>query len=157
MWSEFDSRPDERCLPSPRLRPALQRPKASSTFFENERAGAWEPVIADRIVRLRRLQTGWDGYRGQPLSMANAVIVANLLATICTQRTRTPSLVPLSSGGAQIEWHHGPIDFEITIFGPGRISAYFCDERRGDDGEELEISSDYGPLAHFVRELEQVA
>ena len=69
-----------------------------------------------------------------------------LVATVCGPTTPRPSLVPLPSGGVQIEWHRGPIDLEISVYSPERISVFHCDDRKDDEGQELEIASDYGPI-----------
>ena len=112
-------------------------------------------MVADRISELMRLPLGWDGYSARPLTRGSAFVAIELLATVCTPDTRQPSLVPLPCGGVQIEWHHGPIDFEISVYSPGRISVFYCDERAGDEGQEFDVTADYGPIIPLVRELDQ--
>ncbi len=154
MWLEFDwNAPGRTTVRSDR--PSLRRHRASPTIFNNDRAGAWEYVVAERIVKLRCLPVGWDGYKGRPLTHANAIITASMLSVICRAGTPAPALVPLPSGGVQIEWHRGHFDLEITVYSPGKISALFCDDRADDDGEELEIAADFSHLIKFVRAIEQ--
>jgi hypothetical protein len=124
-------------------------------MFSQEAPGKWEQVVADRIGELVRLPLGWDGYNGRPLTRGSAYVAIQLLATVCTPATPRPSLVPLPCGGVQIEWHHGFIDLEISVYSPGRISVLFCDERDNDDGQEIEISADYSSIISFVRKLDE--
>jgi len=80
-----------------------------------------------------------------------------LLASVCGPKTITPSLVPLSSGGVQMEWHHGTIDLEITIYSPSRIEVFLCDENTGEDGKEWLIFSDFSSLLPIMKTLSESA
>jgi len=154
MWAEMDwatSMPKRE-----RQRLPLRERQPSLTMFSQETPGEWEQVVADRIGVLMRLPIGWDGYNGRPLTRGSAYIAMTLMATICTPKTRRPSLVPLPCGGVQIEWHRGPIDLEISVYSPGRISIYYCDGRIDGDGQEFEVTADYQPIIPMVRELDLV-
>jgi hypothetical protein len=136
-------------------RPVLkQRP--SATIFGQQGVSNWEPVAARRIFELMALPIGWDGYGGKPLARATAHIAINLLATVCREHTPTPSLVPMSGGGIQIEWHRGPIDLEISVCAPGQITVFYTDERQEGDGEEFDVVADYEPIARLIRDVEKV-
>jgi len=73
---------------------------------------------------LLALKDGWDGYDGRaPTSAAvhAAVAIKQNLA-----------LVPLSSGGVQLEAHAGGLDLEIEIGPDGMLRGIAC-ERYGSD------------------------
>ncbi len=131
----------------------LRERQGSPTMFAQRPASKWESVVADRISDLMRLPIGWDGYGGRPLTPGSAYIAVRLLATVCTPGTPPPSLVPLPGGGVQIEWHRGAIDLEISVFSPGRISVFYCDDRSDDDGQEIDIVADYSQIIRLVHEL----
>jgi hypothetical protein len=113
----------------------------------------WEQPVAERIAHLMNLPVGWDGYKGRPLTRVNAQIAMQLLATVCAPDTPCPALVPLSSGGLQVEWHRPTVDLEITIFSPRCITVYVSNQGTGEDGEEWSISSDFSSIVPHVRAL----
>jgi hypothetical protein len=94
------------------------------------------------------LPPGWDGYKGRPLSRANAEIAMQLLATVCSAEAVQPHLVPLASGGLQIEWHHGDVDLEVTLFKPNRISVFRC--CGNEEGDEWTVTSDFSSIRDVV-------
>ncbi len=117
----------------------------------------WEEAVGTRIAHLMNLPSGWDGYGGRPLTRLNAYFTVKMLASVCGPKTITPSLVPLPSGGVQIEWHHGTVDFEITIHSPSRIEVFLCDENTDKDGKEWSISSDFSSLLPPMKKLSENA
>jgi hypothetical protein len=136
-------------------RPALKK-RPSATIFGQQNVSKWEHVAARRIPELMALPSGWDGYGGKPLARATAYIAINLMAQICRENTPSPSLVPMSGGGVQIEWHLGPIDLEISVCAPGQITVFYTDERQEGESEEFGVVADYEPIGRLVRDVEKV-
>lgn len=73
------------------------------------------------LLEFRAREAGWDGRRGQPLSDEATEVAANLLANLVQESRPTPQLVPLVSGGVQLEWHVADNDLEIEVDVKGGI------------------------------------
>lgn len=155
MYAEIDWAP---CSPLMPQAPPVQIDRPPNVGLSSvAQSVPWENFIADRIVDLMKLPTGWDGYGGRALTRGAAFIAMNILASFCKSTTPMPSLVPMANGGVQIEWHFGAIDLEIAINSPGRISVFYCDDRVDGDGEEFDLKSDFGPLLPLVNKLDRTA
>jgi hypothetical protein len=89
------------------------------------------PVVGDVLS----LPPNWDSY-GAP-RVAPACVAAALRWLVETLRddTPTPSIVPTSRGGVQIEWHTRGIDMEIEVVTPSRMRGAYEDHRTGHSWE----------------------
>jgi hypothetical protein len=63
-----------------------------------------------------------------------------------------PSLMPLSNGGLQIEWHRKGWDVEIEVARPNQLHVWAYDIA-GDREHEFEVSEDIVPLFEFVAHI----
>lgn len=72
-----------------------------------------EPL--QRIEALVALGAGWDTYGSQPIRPAVALHAVRLLAAILSDDVPTPSIVPTSTGGLQLEWHQRGADLELEV------------------------------------------
>lgn len=113
----------------------------------------WREVVMKRLEELLRLDRGWDGYRGEPLSLENAAFALRMLEAVCGPDVSPPQLVPGPSGDVQIEWHTLKGDIELHVLAPNRVHAWRqlvgCDE----DGESLDLTVDFGSVAAWVRAM----
>lgn len=77
-----------------------------------------------RVVALAQLSPGWDSYGGKAIrehALMKALVIAGEL----------PEVVPVSDGGAQVEWHLKGFDIEIRIPGdPFAIPEIFIKDNR---------------------------
>jgi len=91
----------------------------SMTTFQ---AAPWSVKLSKNIERLRRLGPGWDGPRSVPISSSLInlvnVLIRESLAPLGSD-ARAPFVVPLPSGGVQVEWHTtlGELEFELEYDG----------------------------------------
>lgn len=86
------------------------------------------PAAADKLVRslgklvrFRSLDEAWDGRQGKPLSPEAALVAVRVLIDVAAVERPTPQLVPLPSGGVQVEWHVGGNDLEIEVDAKGDL------------------------------------
>jgi len=70
-------------------------------------------------ARLLALEDGWDTYDGRAPTEAAVHVAAAI--------KRNLTLVPLSSGGVQLEAHAGGVDLEIVIDPDGRLRGVACE------------------------------
>lgn len=122
-----------------------------SRYYETPTA-AWQVDVVRRLLKLRELSPGWDGYGAPPLSPDAAWFTIELLGKIMRPRTPAPHVVPSSVGGIQIEWHEREIDLEIHIAAPYQCEVWYHDHRSGEVISE-EFTGDFSILAGPVAEL----
>ena len=113
----------------------------------------WIEAALEELKELCRLERGWDGYQGQPVSLPNAYFALQILENTCTEKTMKPQFIPGSRGDLQIEWHTSDVDLEIHVRAPFDVDVWFRDQTTGALGQEEYIQRDLGPLLRPIREL----
>jgi hypothetical protein len=73
-----------------------------------------------RIVRLRDLSHGWNGYAASAPSDRAIVAARAIVQYLPLGSLDFLSALPTTRGGVQIEWHAGGVDVEIEIKSDGR-------------------------------------
>lgn len=144
----------ERQADAPALTPIWPRPvlPAPATAAIIERQFQWSVQVVARLLDLASLPVGWDGHRGRPVSPQSATYALDVLAAVMRPGTPAPSIVPLSGGAVQLEWHRKGWDIELEIGGPGETHLYTRELRTGDE-EHVELGAD---LDRFATALEHV-
>lgn len=117
----------------------------------------WRKSVMLRLEELVRLKPGWDGYRGQPVSLAHAVFALGLLEATCQADTLPPEIVPGPSGDLQIEWHTANHDIELHVRAPYDVEVWRLKAGGDADGELLELSSEFKVVADWLQELTEGA
>lgn len=117
------------------------------------REAAWKRVVEDRLQKLLEYSDGWDGYDAKPPRRSAIVFAREILASVMTPRLPAPSIVPLSGGGIQLEWHVSGLDIELTIYRPydAELSVEFSDGREPIEEERLTIN--FERLGSLLSEL----
>ena len=113
----------------------------------------WTDAVRARLNHLCQLQYGWDGYRGRPTRFDVAHFAFELLRRVCRPTTPAPSIVPLPSGGLQIEWHMENADIELIVRAPFNVEVWVSDPVQNDDGIEQLLSTDYAFIVPWVKKL----
>ena len=113
----------------------------------------WHQPVIQRLEELVRLELGWDGYEGSPVTFVNAVFALRMLESTCGPWSLVPQIVPGSSGDLQVEWHtlHG--DVELHVKAPNDVHAW----RSKTNGleEELPLTNDFSKIVAWIDELEE--
>ncbi len=80
-------------------------------------AAAWFLDAIGRLEDLAALAPGWDSYGAKSVAADLALAAVKFLAdvAIAAPDVHEPSIVPLSDGGIQVEWHRGGIDLEVAF------------------------------------------
>lgn len=107
-------------------------------------SASWFPSIRASVERVASFQPGWNGGKEQQVSLESirrVVEILNFVAAVAP----SPSLVPVSDGSLQIEWHrrNGSLQVEVGITGEAVAVAY--SDADGDDEVEWNISGHQGP------------
>lgn len=108
--------------------------------------------VQERLQELIRLEPGWDGYYGAPVSFDNAVFALRMLETICNAQTPAPQIVPGSEGDLQIEWHTLEGDVELHVKGPNDVHAtrWLCEQEQED---QISLTNDFLTVAVWVKDI----
>jgi len=128
-----------------------QLPRQRATLSEPQ--VTWGAPVRDRLNEICALRKSWDGYRAVPTKWDTAHFAFELLRMICKPTTPAPSIVPLPSGGLQIEWHNSSGDFQLLVEAPYKVTAWSASLDPEDDGVEIDLTSDYSPVLEWFDRL----
>lgn len=126
---------------------------APSRVTLSEPEVTWAEAVRHRLNHICALPVGWDGYQGRPTRFDAAEFAVQLLRRVCKPHTPAPAIVPLPSGGLQMEWHAPNATIELIIRAPYRVEAWMADPLAQDDGIELPLSADFTPILPWVHKL----
>ena len=73
-----------------------------------------ESVIA-QLDRLSELRAGWDGYNAPPIDASIIEAAKQVVLDLQPHLTYRPTVVPMSSGALQFEWHDGDRTLELEF------------------------------------------
>ncbi len=112
----------------------------------------WVGPTIKGLAALLALGPDWDSYGAATIDLRRVQAAGELLGTIMQPETPTPTVVPTSGGGVQLEWHEVAVDLEIEIVSRQRYLVAFEDHRSGDEWEG-EITSNFGRLVRYISML----
>ena len=102
----------------------------------------WLPPVLTRLEELRCLSAGWDSPNSLPIREDAVQSTLKFLWQVMQPVTPPPSIVPLGSGGLQIEWHRAGWNVEIEFDEDACTPIYVHElatneEQEGPDAEAL--------------------
>lgn len=88
----------------------------SPSVSADDMPGWVAPVLA-RVNELAYLRSGWDGFAGRPPDTRCVMRAVSFLGELMGQRPgiATPWIVPLPSGGIQVEWDRDDVEVELIF------------------------------------------
>ena len=95
----------------------------------------WFDPVMQGLVDLLTLPPDWDSYGARSVDPALVQLAVDFVNTFMKPSSPAPRVVPLSSGGLQLEWHRKGIDLEV-VFDHGQ-QPFFHQHNRST-GEESE-------------------
>jgi hypothetical protein len=115
----------------PTSSPAIDSTNAGRAAFRADpwsNGKQWLGEAISKILALSDLSIGWDGYQGKPVSQGNVILAVEVLGRIAPLKgVPLPSIVPMSNGGIQFEWHRKDWDLEVAITAPNSIDVFAYD------------------------------
>ena len=125
------------------------RPSYSVSFPEKP---AWQEAVETQLNELQSLQIGWDGYGSVPVRGEVAKFAVDILRRNMKSSSPAPSIVPVSGGGLQIEWHQNQMDIELFISKPYECELY---AQNLDSGEVIDepLEADFSVLGTLIQQL----
>jgi hypothetical protein len=151
----------QRWYPSERPMDVFGRGRANVVGFPADFARAtltqpqvtWADDVTARLNHICALPPGWDGYRGRSTRFDVAEFAISLLRRVCKPHTPAPVIIPLPSGGLQIEWHHDEAQIELTIRAPYNVEVWMADPRTDPDGQEAHLTTDFTSILPIIHKL----
>ena len=102
----------------------------------------WRPRVEQRLAKLSAYAEGWDGYSAMPPQPSIIAYARSTLNSVMMPSTPAPSIVPLSGGGLQLEWHTNGYDIELAIYAAGEaeLSVSYPDDREPIEDKVITVS-----------------
>lgn len=97
------------------------------------------------LFQLIELDENWNSYGAVPVNWECIVTAVEIVLQFFNDSTPSPSVVPTSAGGVQLEWHRGGADLEIEVPRKGELSIYFEDEN-GEREFSVDLKRHQEPL-----------
>lgn len=127
--------------------------KQRQRIFITDSNLTWSEEVKRRLEYLIRLEQGWDGYKGSPVSFDNACFALRMLESICGTETPAPQIVPGMEGDLQIEWHTLKGDIELHVRAPNDVDAWILEIDNNGDGVERSLTTDFTEIALWVEKI----
>ena len=118
----------------------------------------WFHAARRTMVELLGLPENWDSYGAQPVKPESVLFALEFLLSTTNEKVPEPSIVPISNGGLQIEWHTHGLDLEVEFEPTGHGHVTYENRDQGTEWEdELPHARGYLPdeLVECLRELAQ--
>jgi hypothetical protein len=113
---------------------------------------AWLQPTIQSFRDLLQMPPNWDGYAASQMDEQIVRQALLLLAEVMENDAPPPSVVPLSDGGVQVEWHRHGRNLEIEF--PADEPPAFC---YYEDNSEIEcegqVSRGYDQLRGYIASL----
>lgn len=116
----------------------------------------WEREVLRSVLEYLKLPEGWDSYEGKPLRYDTGMFAIQVLASAMSDSTPAPSVVPVSSGGLQFEWHRNNFDIELYIAAPFDCELSIQDHLKGGPLESIQLKTDMSPLVAVLSQLSNI-
>jgi hypothetical protein len=113
----------------------------------------WFDPVMQGFADLVTLEPKWDSYQAKPIQKVAIDKAMALLDALLRPSSPTPSIVPLSSGGLQVEWHRNDQDLEI-VFEPRKTPEFFYKNASTGAEEDGSVSSRVDFVIQLIRALE---
>ena len=108
------------------------------------------PTLA-ALIDIQRLGPGWDSYTALPVKKDLVGRALLVLSAIMSVDSPAPSVVPLSDGGLQLEWHRRQQDLEI-VFPADELPQFFY-RNRATQEEQDGLAKDTSRLARLISSI----
>lgn len=96
----------------------------------------WFEATLQGFADLFTLPPNWDTYGAGPISQLVLSRGLSLVDWLMGPDTHAPSIVPLSGGGIQMEWHHNAQYLELVVTPEEGVRYFYHDSRSGTEEEE---------------------
>jgi hypothetical protein len=140
---------------SPRKRTYYSRGQAYTIEWQDygQPLPSWFDPLMQGFIDLRTLPPNWNSYGAGAIDPKVIHVAMTFINGLLGPTNPAPRIVPLSSGGLQLEWHRQGVDLEVVF--DRDEQAFFC-HRSPDNREESEyaLPENSGLLRSIIDSLE---
>lgn len=111
----------------------------------------WVRPTVEGVGRIMQLPPNWDSYGAQPVQSVLVGKALEILPRVMLEDSPPPSIVPLTDGGLQMEWHLKGRDLEIVVAADESPTYYYRDPEASP--EEGSVSTAFERLRSIIQEL----
>lgn len=104
------------------------QPEARLMLPRARRIPDWVEPTVEALLRVMQLPRNWDSYGAEPVQTVVLRRTLEVLSRVMEEDSPRPSIVPLSDGGLQMEWHLRNQDVEIVVATDEPPSYYYRDQ-----------------------------
>ena len=113
---------------------------------------AWLMPTVQSFGDLLQLPSNWDGYGAAQIQGQIARKAIQVLVEVMEHDAPAPSVVPLSDGGIQIEWHRLGRNLEIE-FPADEPPGFYYYEDNSELESEGQVSRNYDRIQAYIADL----
>jgi hypothetical protein len=113
----------------------------------------WFDPLMQGLVDLLTLPENWDSYGAPPIVPKIINDAMSLMNGVLGPSSPAPRVVPLSSGGLQLEWHRNGIDLEV-VFDRDEQAFFYLRNRQNDDESEHSLPGERELLRSIIGAVE---
>lgn len=114
--------------------------------------GTARDALLSRLEELAGLNADWDGYGAHALSPLALNTAGQVIDQVLREPLPPPKLVPVPSGGVQLEWAAGSVEIDLEIQPDGR-AVFVCDDDGAGDQLDGELPNDQALFGVALRRL----
>lgn len=113
----------------------------------------WFDPLLQGFIDLLTLPPNWDSYGAGPIDPDLVREALNFMNHLLGPSSLAPRVVPLSSGGLQLEWHRKAIDLEV-VFDRGEEPFFYFRDRANPEESEQTLPENSRLLRTIIDRLE---
>lgn len=110
---------------------------------------SWFDPLMQGLVDVRTLPANWDSYDAMPINPKLVDMALTFMSGLLGPSSPAPRVVPLSSGGLQLEWHRKGVDVEVVFDQDERPYFY----HRNREESEHRLPEERNRLAAIISNL----
>lgn len=103
------------------------------------------------IAKIAALQRNWDGYGADPIDARTIKSARKFLRSLPSVVDKAPSVVPMTRGRLQFEWHRGQKSLEVEFETPDTIHYLQYDPATGVEDEGVLNVAERSKVAAILR------
>lgn len=110
----------------------------------------FEEFCLRKLAALESLEPGWDSESASPIDREIIEAARRFVRSVPDGIAPRPMVVPLSSGGVQLEWHSGRRVLELEFESPETVHYLKWDPDHKVEDEDLVSTSESGQLLDLI-------
>jgi hypothetical protein len=124
----------------------------ASAFQDRDVSPRWLPPLVRSFLNLLQLPPNWNGYGAVQIQKQIVQKALIVLVDVLDDDAPIPSVVPLTDGGVQVEWHRGGRNLEIEFSTEGAPEFYYYEDD-SDLEAEGSVSKNYTRIRTYITSL----